>query len=368
MDRRRFLVAAGTVTTGSLAGCQASDGTSDVTESTATGSTTTTVTTTAEREVPDGIYVQSFREQMAMQGMTETGDYGFAVMFTVPHTFWTVTGNTVSRTERTPEDSMHLMASVWDADTELALPETGLSVEISRDGSLVSEEVIYPMLSQPMGFHYGGNFSLDGDGTYTAELSVGATNTRRTGAFTDRLDDPTTATLDLEFTEDSRAAVSSQPIDQGGQPGALQPMEMMSTPKAIAPARDDLPGTVRGSARSDDADFVATTLDSPPAGVDGSGQYLAISARTRYNGYVLPAMALEGTLTRGDETAFDGSLTRTIHPDLGYHYGATVDSIQAGDDLALSVTTIPQVARHEGYETAFGAPDGEMPDVTITVE
>jgi hypothetical protein len=300
---------------------------------------------------------------MSMQGTAEAGDYGFALMFAVPHTFWTVTGNSVSRVERTSEDSIHLMASVWDAETRTALPETGLSVEISRNGSLVSEEVIYPMLSQPMGFHYGGNFTLNGDGTYDVELSVGATNTRRAGPFTDRLDDPATTEITLEFTEDSRSEISSQPIDQSGQPGALSPMERMSTPKAVAPSRENLPGTVRGSGRSDDADFVVTVLDSTPEGLDGGRQYLAVSSRTRYNGYVLPAMSLGGTVMRDDQTVYDGPLTRTLHPELGYHYGAPVDSIQSGDELTVSVQTIPQVARHEGYETAFR----QFDPITITL-
>jgi hypothetical protein len=352
MHRRSVLAAMGTLSTFSVAGCQAADETQDAPDSTSDG-TVTQSPDTGPSEKPDGIYVQPFREQMSMQGTSAADEYGFALMFTIPHTFWTVTANTVSKVQQQPEDSIHLMASVWDAETRTALPETGLSVEITQNGALVSEEVIYPMLSQPMGFHYGGNFTLDGDGTYSVELSVGATNTRRTGAFADRLDDPASTTLSLAYTESSRSKVSSRQIDQRGQPGALQPMEMMSTPKAVVPSADSLPGSVRGSARSDDAEFVATVLDSPPAGVDGSGQYLAVSARTRYNRYVLPAMALAGTVMRGSETVYDGSLTRTLHPTLGYHYGAPVETIQSGDDLSLSVETIPQVARHEGYETAF---------------
>lgn len=356
MQRRRFLVAASTFSTLSVAGCQSSDGTAGSTESATDGPATSpesTVTEESASEKPNGVYVQPFQEQMSMQGMASTGDYGFALMFTVPHTFWTVTGNTISKVKRTSEDSIHLMASVWDAETRTALPETGLSIEINRDGSLVSQEVIYPMLSQPMGFHYGGNFTLEDDGVYTVELSVGATNTRRSGAFTNRLAEPASTEISLDYTEDSKSEVRSQPIDQAGQPGALRPMDMMSMPKAVAPKPDELPGSVRGDARSDDAVFVATVLDSPPTGVDGNGQYLAVSARTRYNGYVLPAMGLTGTVARDGDTMYDGPITRTIHPDLGYHYGTSVETIQSGDELTLSVGTIPQIARHEGYETAF---------------
>lgn len=51
-------------------------------------------------------------------------------MFTVPHTFWTVTGNTLSKIARTPDDSVHLMASAWDTETRTALPETGLPLDL----------------------------------------------------------------------------------------------------------------------------------------------------------------------------------------------------------------------------------------------
>jgi hypothetical protein len=144
-------------------------------------------------------------------------------------------------------------------------------------------------------------------------------------------------------------------------------MSMETIPDSQAPAEADLPGTVVGSATSDDAVLLATVLEGPPAGIDGDGRYLAVSARSRYNRMVLPAMALEGTLSRGDETVYEGALTRTLDPDLGYHYGAVVDSVESGDELALRVVVQPQTARHEGYETAFGGLMGGMPDVAITV-
>jgi hypothetical protein len=59
---------------------------------------------------------------------------------------------------------------------------------------------------------------------------------------------------------------------------------------------------------------------------------------------------------------YDDTLTRTLDPDLGFHYGAPV-ALESGDEVTLSVSTPPQVARHEGYERAFL----EMPDVTLTV-
>jgi hypothetical protein len=140
-------------------------------------------------------------------------------------------------------------------------------------------------------------------------------------------------------------------------------MEMEMIPDSVAPAKSDLPGEVVGETTSGDATLVATVLDEPPSGVDGAGRYLAVSARSPYNRYILPAMGVSGCLNREAETVSEGALERTLDPDLGYHYGAAVEGVKPGDELALSVGTPPQVARHEGYETAFL----DMADASLTV-
>jgi hypothetical protein len=63
---------------------------------------------------------------------------------------------------------------------------------------------------------------------------------------------------------------------------------------------------------------------------------------------------------------FDGELTRTLDPDLSYHYGATLSAVEDGDEVTLTPTVPPQTARHEGYETAFGGLKGEMESVSFT--
>jgi hypothetical protein len=349
MRRRRFLMAGSGLATAALsAGCT-SDGTAD--ETTTEPTTATATTTTSNKH--DGVYVQSFEERMAMQGTTTAGEYTVVLMFTVPHTFWTLTGRDRSKTPKQDDDSLHLMAAVWDDETGTVLPDAGVSVEITdSDGDLVSQEVIYPMLSQPMGFHYGGNFTLDGDGTYTVNVSISGISARTTGDFEGRFRNAETASMDLEFTEETRARVGSSPVEQGGQPGALAPRET-NYPKSISPSESELPGTVHGTAAIDDAYFAVTALDSAARVGAGDSQYLAVSARTRYNKYELSAMALTATLQRDGETLYDDTLARTLSPDLGYHYGAAVPSVEAGDELTLSVGTPPQLARHEGYETAF---------------
>lgn len=364
MYRRRFLrMSSGLGSAIALAGC-ASDTpsetspTSAATQSRREQSESSTSTGTGS---PDGIYIQSFQESMSMQGQASTGDYTFALMYTVPHTFWTITGTSRTKKTKSDDDSIHLMAQVWDTETRTPLPETGLSVEITRNGSLVSQETIYPMLSQPMGFHYGGNFGLPSDDTYTVSISVGGLNIRRTGVLEDRLAQPASVEIPLEYSEMTRRQIRVNPIEKGGQQGALAPMEMM-TPQTSLPAQSEMLGTVRGAAMSDDARFVVTTMtDSPVAGSNGT--YLAVSARTRYNRYVLPAMSLNGTIERNGMTVFDGTLERTLDPDLGYHYGTPVSGVEAGDKLVLSVQTPPQIARHEGYETAFF----QLEDISVTL-
>jgi hypothetical protein len=352
MDRRAFLTGAGVAGAGLLAGC-------GVLETRSQGVRSPPLV----EDRPGAVYYPSHVEGMQMVGTAAAGDFQFAAMYSFPHRFWTVTGTEATKTPIEDDDAMHFMATVWDPETGTVLPETGLSLELNRDGSLVSEEVIYPMLSQPMGFHYGGNFAASGDGTYTAEVSVGGTNIRRTGAFQDRFGDPATARIEFEYSKATRNDLEFRLLDRAGDLGALEPGDMEMVPNSLAPAEAALPGDVRGSAESGDARFVVTVLDSPPAGVDGDGQYLAVSPRTPYNRMVVPAMGLSGRLTRDGETIFEGRLERTLDPDLNYHYGAAVESVESGDSLTLQVGTPPQVARHEGYETAFL----EMPAMDLTL-
>jgi len=243
------------------------------------------------------------------------------------------------------------MATVQDRETGVAIPEAGLSLELERgrerDDRLVSEEVIYPMLSQRMGVHYGDNVTLPADGDYRARVDVGALPVRRTGGFRDRFAEPVTAEIPFSFTDRDRRRIGTRDVPQAGDPGAVEPMDTES-PLGQAPDPDAVPGRHLGTARSGDAVFEGVRLADPPAGVAGDGPYLAVSARTPYNGFVLPAMVL--SVAAG---TFEGELVRTLDPDLGYHYGASVPDLDGADRLGLAVESPPQIARHEGYERAF---------------
>jgi hypothetical protein len=73
-------------------------------------------------------------------------------------------------------------------------------------------------------------------------------------------------------------------------------------------------------------------------------------------------MALSATVSRNGETVFDGRLPGALDDTLGFHYGASVPDVRAGDTVRVTVDVPPQVARHEGYETAFLG----MPPVTLS--
>jgi len=356
MKRRDYLAGLGLAGVGGLAGCAGLVETRSV-----------AAAPPVLEDRPDAVYFPTHVEGMGMAGSAESGDgeYAFGLMYSYPHRFWNVNGGAVSRTDIEDGDDVHLMATVWDPETRTVLPEAGLSLEIARGGELVSQEVIYPMLSQPMGFHYGANFGLGDDGSYTVTVSVGGVSTRRTGSFVDRFDEPASADVAFDYSRSTRDGLRFENTpDRAGSAAAVEPMEMMA-PNAVAPAETDLPGDVLGTGSTGDAVLVVGRLEAPPEGVDGEGPYLYVSARTPYNRMVVPAMAVEGTLARDDGAVFEGEFVRTLDPDLGYHYGAALGgtAVESGDSLTLRVPTPPQVARHEGYETAFL----EMPPVEVTL-
>jgi hypothetical protein len=371
MNRRQFLYAGGAAGLVGLAGCtgDGGDGGGDPSPTptatdTPAGAGGSTPDRAEQSSLPEGVYVQRYLENMAMQGNTtsEGDSYAVGLMYSAPHVFWNVTGGEKQETPRSGD--IHLMAVVWDPETNTVLPEVGVSVEIVQDEELVSQEVIYPMLSQRMGFHWGGNFGLAGDGEYTAKVSIGGMNIRRTGAFEGQFGEPTTVDLPFAFNAEERGKVTVEELEKYGQRGAVKPMEMGMFPQAYAPSESDLPGEFLAKTTSGDAAFLSTLLSGGSAGRFDAEGYLGVSARTPYNGIVLPSMALSATATSGGETVYEGPLTRTLDPELGYHYGAAVEGgLSAGDEVELRVTTPPQVARHEGYEKAFL----EMEPMTFTV-
>lgn len=301
---------------------------------------------------PDAVYVPAVTEGMKMYGRTTAGRYGVALLYSYPHRFWTVSGSELSKNVVEADHDLHLMVSLWDTETGRVLPlDSGVTIEIRRDGDLVTEELAYPMLSQQMGLHYGSNYALEGEGSYEARIHVGGVSLRRTGGFADAFESARTATVPFEFNSSDVTEISFERPENAGERGAIDPMEMDGVPVGRAPAVESLPGRRLGSGRSD-AVFEAFVVDGGEERF-GADPYLYVSARTPYNRFVLPMMGLAATLTRDGETVVDGRFRRTLDPEIGYHYGASVPGVRPGDRLTVTPTIPPQIARHDGYETAF---------------
>ena len=312
---------------------------------------------------PDAVYYPTHFEGMVMAGMADTKRYKVALMYSFPHRFWTVTGQDTKKVAIQDDDSIHLMGTLWDKETKMVLPYTNFSVELTQDGESVTERSLWPMLTQPMAFHFGDNVSLPGDGTYSATVRIGAIQPRRTGRFEGKFGESTTVDMEFEYSRATRDEIMVEQLDdKAGEKGAVEPMDM-DMPLATLPPEEELLGQVLGEATSGDGVFIVTSLDDAARFTNNDQTYLAVSGRTPYNRVPLPFMSLSATLDRDGETVFDGVLQSTLDPKLDYHYGSAVESIESGDILTISVDAPPQTSRHEGYETAFL----EMPSMELTI-
>ncbi len=351
MRRRRLLATLGSATLGGLAGC---------------GGLFETGSRQAPPLVsdrPDAVYMPTHVEGMQMVGTKSAEGYSCALTYTYPHRFWLVTGTRREQVEIQEADSVHLMPVVWDTETGIVPPDINPQVSVTQDGESITDLAPWPMLSQPMGFHFGDNVQFGGNGTYQVEVRIGSPSTRRTGSMADN-QGQATFSFEFDFQQSTLEDIRYRdiPADSEGTTDAVEPMDMELLPSTQVPEDGSLPGTVLGTATSGGARFVVTTLsDATPFGGDDDEVYLAVSPRTPHNRYVLPLMSLSGTVTDGDEPIYDGPLRSTIDPDIGYHYGTVIPPVEASVELTVSVESPPQMARHEGYETAFF----EMTDLSV---
>jgi hypothetical protein len=339
MRRRAFLGAAGASLSTSLAGCTAAG---DLLE------TTNSRAPPLVENRPDAVYYPTHVEGMKVAGTGTADDLRVALFYSYPHRFWTVKkedGEYVTRiTEVDRDDAVHLMALPWDPETNAVVPDTGLSLEIARDGELVSQEVIYPMLSQRMGAHYGANFPLDGDGTYTVTVSVGGVSLARFGAYEGKFGDAASTDVAFEFSESTLNEIPYRLLEEkAGRRGAVAPMTMDGVPVGRAPK--SLPGESLGTGTAGDVVFRGTVAAADRFGDD---PYLAVSPRTPHNRLVVSGMSVSARVDGAKR-----SLKPGLDPELGFHYGASVEGLSNDADVRVAVDVPPQVARHEGYETAF---------------
>jgi hypothetical protein len=309
---------------------------------------------------PSAVYYPTHKEGMKMVGTKSVKGYTVALMYSYPHRFWLMNSDRRNKVPIKADDSVHLMGIVWDTDTKTVLPVGDPPVEITADGEHVRSKPLWSMLSQNMGYHFGDNIELPGNGTYSVKLQFGSVNNRLSGKFHNKFDESASATFEFDFNRKELQEIRFKLLPKKeGKTGALDPMQMMHVPIQQLSRPDELPGRHIGTATSGDGDFVVMSVDQPPKGIKtkANGSYLAVSARTPYNRYPLPSMALSATLKRNGSTVLDKPkpLIATLDPDIGYHYGATFPrhSLKSGDTLRLTVGVPPRVARHEGYETAF---------------
>ncbi|MEF8776675.1 MAG: hypothetical protein V5A43_09280 [Haloarculaceae archaeon] len=340
LRRRALLAATGTALVGATAGC-------GLLESQSVRSPPVV------KNRPSAVYYPSHIEGMAMAGMGRAGRYRFGLTYSFPHRFWLINGDRRNRVELDGSTDVHLMLTAWDDETGRVLPASTNSVTLRTDGERVVDRRLWPMLSQNMSVHFGDNVPLSGEGTYEATVEVGPLGYRRSGALAGAFESAGEATVEFEFSQSTLDDVMYRTLDeQAGERGAVTPMQMDMMPVAGTPSEDAMPGSLLGTVRSGDARLVATRLSSPPAGVEGPGPYLAVSARTPHNGYPLPFMGLTATVTQ-DGTDREADLVETLDDALGHHYGAVIDADAAIEGLVLDPGAPPQIARHEGYETAF---------------
>ncbi|WP_331233653.1 DUF7350 domain-containing protein [Natronorarus salvus] len=405
MNRRQLLSRAGTLGAVAFAGC------SDPTEEeTPTPEEDDVIPEFPEiEEPPDRVYLPTHREGMEAYETLVGEEVAVTPMLTYPHPFWIVDGTNVERVEPTEDDEVHLMATVWDVESGLVLPmDAGLHVEIEREGDLIDERVPWPMLSQEMGFHFGDNVPLDGDGRYEVRVTTSRINIEKTRGFEERFEEGERFSFEFEFDDAFRQRVVDRiewlDEDRWGEPGALSPMtdndghdrgddhgsgnddqgdrddnDRSDVPYARAPRVEEVPGThlldpeTGEPSTSGDGVIVVSLVGRPDAeaffGLDvgddlpttdedegeplGEEAYLIVSPRSPYNRVPLTEMALSVEHSREGDDLAEERLSQTIDSELGFHYGLALSDVAAGDDLSIEIDTPPQTARHQGYETAF---------------
>jgi len=340
---------------------------------------------------PDAVYLPAGSEEMNTYGQATDGEYAVELSYTFPHRFWLVAGDT-EQVDVDVDDSMHLMITAWDVETDTVLP-VNVGLELLHDGDSVDGRLSpWPMLSQRMGFHYGDNIRLPEEGKYTARIRVGPLETERSGTFENRFESATTFEIDFEFERSDIHDLEYEEVDDDrrGSRDALSLMDHSEhgahgtghgeehdhgginspdsfngpgyPPTSSGLPVEELPGELLGTERSADAEISAPVSEKDRVTDDGS--YLVVCKRTPYNDVILPLARLSVTVERAGSVVLEPeSLTETLDHEFGHHYGLEVDNLESGDEITVSVDAPPQVSRHDGYETAFF----EFEDVTYIV-
>ncbi len=297
---------------------------------------------------PNAVYVPTHQEGMQRIDTISNGGLTLSLLYSYPHRFWTVTDTYTKKIPYDESETIHLMTTLTDGDETVGLPASNLQITISNERETVVTKRLWSMLSQNMGVHFGDNVTLAGAGRYTVDVTMDPITVRLAGGLSELDPSSRTFSTTFEYDPNERDGISFQTLsERAGDRDALAPMGAAQNEQLPKP--ESLAGTTMTTLTSGDARFVVQRLDTPPRGIDGDDPYIAVSARTAYNRYPLVNMRLAATVATGDGDRTKTTLTPTITPALGYHYGATVGT----DEITLQIEQPPQIARHEGYETAF---------------
>ncbi|OIB58691.1 iron transporter [Natrialba sp. SSL1] len=324
---------------------------------------------------PAGIYVPPKIDAMLEYGSKTESGLDITLSAMRPHSFWTVAGTERARADLRSHHTLHLMAAVRDAESGVAVP-TAVTTRIehadSGDGTdssdatdtantaadTVDQRTLWPMLSQRMGVHYGDNVSLPGEGTYEATVRVDPPTAYLADEFADRLDQPVTTTIEFEYDPTAIDALERTLLDDGegrGERGALE--SMGHAPEPVSPTSS----AVAHSATGDDIVVTLGRVDGSDGAQGDSAAaadtQLTIGVRTRYNRYPVPFAGLSVESVSDGDGQHTAEAYEAIDPDRGHHYRAEFEAgvLESADELAVTLDVPPQVALHEGYETAFGA-------------
>ncbi|MDL5360431.1 iron transporter [Halalkalicoccus sp. NIPERK01] len=300
---------------------------------------------------PEEVYVPPEIHGMATWTSVNADGYDLTLLASRPHGFWTVTGTETNQVAMREAHSVHLMAAVREPTSGRYLPAE-VRVSIPRDGESL-DRTLWPMLSQRMGPHHGDNVALPGPGTHAATVRVLPSGVRHRDPST-RFD-PGVHDVEFEYDPAAIEALERTVLDEDrrGEPGAVEPMGHGRGEHAgggghgeghpavpTAPPAEAFPsrlgtGHVCGCR-------VVVALD---------GNHLIASMRTPYNGFPTPFASLSARIDRAGSSE-TRPLFESFDPEIGHHYGAPVE-FAGGERVTIAVETPPQVARHEGYETAF---------------
>jgi hypothetical protein len=206
-----------------------------------------------------------------------------------------------------------------------------------------------------MGVHYGDNVGLGPEGNYEATVTIAPGGTRRT-APVEAPDGPIQFSFSFTFERSALNELPYEdvPADREGSEGAVDPMGMDPVQVGRVPAANSFPIPIRGTDATEGAELVVGSTDERGEFATGEDEsYVVASLRTSHNRFPLPAATLVADVVRDGESRYEGPLTATLDPELGFHYGASVPSLTEDDEVTVRMQAPPQVARHEGYETAF---------------